>query len=301
MNECKFPDIDTSFWKLDDKVWKEARKQDWLRIEPMLASTKSSRGKTAIKQYFLTGKMPDWEKFSQWENSERHVDIFIFLWLHPSWDEAVLSPLRDEYMAFDWLAEGDIDVGFNNFLSWSTIMACQGYANVPEEDHKHELVTDGHNELLFKVLMGDMNKQEYTLDFSKVYYPPYSRTFKLPKSQLRLVNEMGRWLCINKMRPINEDMLFQYDQPLEWWYASCTKDEDYFVKQAQQEAHREFFRKALYRFHHFDTEKEGDTCRTRFVHKIRKILDEREFINEFKQMWHDVKAGKIEVVDPWER
>jgi hypothetical protein len=29
-------------------------------------------------------------------------------------------------------------------------------------------------------------------------------------------------------------------------------------------------------------------------------LDDREFFPEFKQMWLDVKAGKIEVQDPWE-
>jgi len=61
------------------------------------------------------------------------------------------------------------------------------------------------------------------------------------------------------------------------------------------------YQKALYCFYHFDTEKEGDTSQTHFVNKIRKILDEREFIPEFKKMWLDVKADKIEVKNPWKR
>ncbi len=300
MTEYIFPEIDKSYWLTSDKEWKSKRKDVWARIEPMLKSTKTSRGKTAIKQYFLTGKMPDWDKFRQWASYERHIDIFMFLWLHPSWDKEVLTPLREAYIASDLVQPDDIKIGFIVFLRCSIISACQDYTGFPAEEMKHVLVADGHNELLFKILIGDSSKKEYLLEPANTY-PPYSVIFKLPESQLRSLNEMGRWLCIKEMHPINEDMLFQYDQPLEWWYESCTTDEDYFIKQAQETAHREFFRKALYRIHNFNTQKEGDTCRTRFVHKIRKILDEREFISEFKQMWEDTKAGKIEVKDPWQR
>jgi len=59
------------------------------------------------------------------------------------------------------------------------------------------------------------------------------------------------------------------------------------------------YQKTLYGFYHFDTEKEGDTSRTHFIQNIREILDEREFVPEFKQMWLDTKAGLIEVKKPW--
>lgn len=299
MTEYHFPEIDTSYWRLDDKEWKSNRKNEWARIEPMLVTLKTSKGRTAIKQYFLTGKMPDWDKFRQWDNYDRHVDIFIFLWLHPSWDEALLRSLRDAYLACDLVMPDDIKSGFRIFLRWGIVMACQDYTGEPEEEMKHALLTDGHNELLFKVLMGDLDRKEFLLEPANTY-PPYSEIFKLPQGQLESVNEMGRWLCIDKMLPINMDMLLQYDQPLEWWYEGCTKDENYFVSHAQEEAAREIFYKALYRIHHFDTDKEGDSGRTRFVHKIRKIFDTREFIGVFSQMWGDVKAGKVEVDNPWE-
>ena len=103
----------------------------------------------------------------------------------------------------------------------------------------------------------------------------------------------GNWLCIKKMRPINEDMLYQYDRPLEWWYECRARNEDYFSGDLRAEALRNSFGKALYRICHFDTNLEGDTCRTRFVHRMRKILDERPFIKEFKDMWGKVKSGDV--------
>jgi hypothetical protein len=34
---------------------------------------------------------------------------------------------------------------------------------------------------------------------------------------------------------------------------------------------------------------------------MRKILDERPFIKDIKTMWEKVKAGEVQVEDPWER
>jgi hypothetical protein len=298
-DQYSFPEIDKSYWLLHEQEWVANRKEQWTRIESMLSSSKSGKGKTAVKQYYLAGKMPDWEKFRSWNNGERHVDIFMFLWLHPSWDDDVLVPLRDAYMTCDLIIPDDIKTGFTEFIQSSTVMPTVDWAGSSLEEMQSLLITDGHNEQLFRLLMGDLNKKEYHLKFPDMY-PPYSEVFKLPQSELFAINEMGRWLCIDEMLPINEDMLLQYDQPLEWWYESCTKDESYFAQRAQQEEERKIFRKTLFRIHHFDTQKEGDTCRTRFAHKIRKILDERAFIQEFKQMWLDVKAGNIEVKNAWE-
>jgi hypothetical protein len=103
------------------------------------------------------------------------------------------------------------------------------------------------------------------------------------------------------MHAINNDMLFQYDVPLEWWYQSCTEKEDYFHKGMQGDGEWPFVEKALWRIHNFNTEKEGDTPRTRFVHKMRKILDERHFIKDVEDMWRRVKADKVTVEDPWVR
>lgn len=299
-NERRFPDIDTSYWKIKDPQWMAQRKAEWPRIEAMLKGPKSGKGKTAIKQYFITGKMPDWDKFRDWNSTERHLDLFMFIWLHPSWDEVVLKPLRDGYITSKVITLDDIQVGLGGFLGWGIVSASQDYSKASEEELSQCLHTDGHNEVLFNVLMGDLDCTRYELEFKNNYLGSEAVVLNLPQGSLSQVCTMAAWLCVTTMHPINTDMLFQYDKPLEWWYRSCEKDEGFFNRNLNKKS-QPYYEKALWRIHHFDTEKEGDTCRTRFVHKIRRILDERPFIKEFETMWQRVKSGDIQVEDPWKR
>jgi hypothetical protein len=293
----KFPNIDTTYWKTNDPTWMAERKAAWPRIEGMLKGVKDGKGKTAIKHYFLKGKMPDWDKFADWDNTDRHVDIFMFLWLHPSWDEALLSRLREEYISSELIVYDDLRAGFGKFLSWGTVRACQDYSRNSEEEKRYILHTDGHNELLFRVLMGDLNRTDYEIARPVTFGP--KQIYHIPQCDFINIRAMGRWLCIKEMHAINNDMLFQYDLPLEWWYRGCTKNEDYFTTSTLKQRQKPSAEKALWRIHNFDTVKEGDTPRTRFVHKMRTILDERPFIKDVEDMWRRVKAGKVTVEDPW--
>jgi hypothetical protein len=63
---------------------------------------------------------------------------------------------------------------------------------------------------------------------------------------------------------------------------------------------QKYFEKALYRIYHFDTAKEGNSCRTHFVQKLRKILDERQFIREFEMIWARVKSGEVQIENAFE-
>ena len=284
--------IDTSHWKSDDKIWMKSRKARWPKYEKMLSKYKSRKGLTIIKQYFLTGKMPDWLSLKEWENPERHLDIFCFVWLHPSQDESVLVAHRDAYMESDLILEEDIRIGLANFLRNGIQMACQ--ANIVDPEPRI-IVTD-NNEILFRILMGDLSKTKYEIQgYSSrdpvMQYGHPKRFFYMPKSSFDAVCTMSKWLRLEKLKPINRGMLFQYDQPLEWWYRSCETNEDYFDDELKRLS-REYIEKALFEIYHFDTEKEGDTCRTHFVNKIRKIFDEREFIPDFKELCQNAKKAK---------
>ncbi len=111
---------------------------------------------------------------------------------------------------------------------------------------------------------------------------------------------MTKWLCNKQLNYINEDYLFQYDNYLEYWYLSFAQIDDEAPKATKDMARAiDYIKLGLYRIHHFDIEKEGDTCRTRFVQKIRKILDEREFNAQIDEMWLQVKSGKLQVDNAW--
>lgn len=289
--------IDTSYWKLDDPVWVAEREQCWPTIEFMLQIYKpKKKNLSPIKDYYLRGKMPNWKGLKDWENDERHLDLFMFLWLHPSWDEVVLGELRDLYITSDLIIAQDVRKGFGGFLHSQINIAAAPYRHMKQVRFPY---IQGKGELLFKVMMGDPGVAEYEVQGHPTLCK--KEVYQLPRERLVSIGTMGAWLCIERMLPIHHDFLFQYDQPLEWWYDSV-KDSDFFS--SGNEFNMQLvpsLEKALWRIHHFDTEKEGDTCRTHFAYKIRKILDEREFVSEFKQMWLDVKAGKIQVQHPWKR
>ena len=294
MVTLNFPEIDTSYWKMNDKAWVAERKAKWANIEPMFkdGASKSKKGLGIIKKYFLKGEMPDFKALQDWNNVERHLDLFCFLWLHPERDECLLSNLRDAYVNSPLVMEEDVSLGFSNLNGYGCIMASQPY----EEDEIDSILhTDGKNELLFRVMYGDLSVESIPENSQDEW------EFKKPKTDLSsTLIAMTFWLCDDSVSFINEDCLYQYDSYLDYWYAYAPQNEDFFEG-------RKGKRKvpvcelAFYRIHHFDIGKEGDTARTRFVQKIRKILDERDFIPEFKQMWLDVKSGKIEVENAWER
>ena len=295
MSNIQFPQIDTSHWKTDDKAWMSDRKAHWKSIEPMLKDgiLKSKKGLGIIKKYFLKGEMPDFRSLQDWSNIERHLDLFCFLWLHPEQDEFLLTNLRDAYVNSPLVLEDDVSLGFRILNHYGCIMASQPY----EEDEIETILhTDGNNEMLFRVMYGDLNAK---------YIPENVQNdwkFKKPRTDLSsTLIGMTFWLCDDSVNFINDDCLYQYDSYLDYWYAYAPKNKDFF-KGRKGKRKIPVCELALYRIHHFDTDKEGDTCRTRFVNKIRQILDERDFIPEFKALWINVKNEKTCISnDPWVR
>jgi hypothetical protein len=287
-------EIDTSYWKLDDKDWVADRKAQWNRIEPMFQGSahKSKKGLGIIKKYFLKGEIPDFKALYEWNGWERHLDLFCFLWLHPENDEVLLAELRDLYVNLPHVLSDDVSIGISIFLSFADVRANDEYT---EAELPTILNTNGHNEMYFRLMMGDSNG---------AYRGTHKgNRWKVDRITLRFISQlshMTRLLCNKTVNKINEDVLYQYDSYLDFWYGCIDQNEDCFEGK-RGERRVPIAEKALYRIHNFDTEKEGDTCRTRFVKKMRKILDEREFIPQFKQMWADVKADKIEVENPWKR
>lgn len=282
--------LDKSFWKLNDSDWMENRKSKWKIIEKQLEHVKPRKGITAIKRYFLKGQLPDWDKMEDWGDAQGHVDIFVLLWLHPSWDRNVLITLRDEYLSFVKVRLDDVAYGYGLFLNSGVTRACCNYYPVYNYHEDIPAVeTEGHNELLFDILMEDSDRETIQLarvEFEAKIHP----VFHYPKPNLSALYSVGEWLSIERMFPINQDMLLQYDSPLEWWYQGCACDRS-FLKGPQLEAKLANFAEALRCVYNFDTDKEGDSPRSRFVEKMRIMLDERPFIKEIEDIWLRVKKG----------
>lgn len=290
----EFPPIDTSYWRLDDKEWTAERKMKWIRIEKYYyygGTGKSKKGMNIIKRYYLKGELPDFKSLKEWDNVERHLDLFSFLWLHPSRDREILTNLRNIYVNNPLIVEFDIRSGLNILYN----SGCNIPTSDPENmDMDRAFDSDGYNLLMFDIIMGDFSKDEFP-DQRKSDWVVNKFLFGYHD-----LVEFGKWLCVKKPNRLSGDCLYQYDEYLNYWLISCSKDIGYF-NFSNFERHKQSFTKAFHRIHRFDINKEGNTARTCFVQKIRKILDEHEFPSIFKKVWIDVKNDDNKIKGLWIR
>lgn len=289
-NSSSLREIDTSFWLTKDKIWMAERRANWVNLESMLGEYKSKKGLSVLKQYYLKGKMPNWESFKEWNSYNRHLDICSLIWMHPSWDKNVLSNLRNDYLNSKLIVLNDVKCGFEMFFGDMELATYMSYSSEEEMIWPN---SEGHNEEIFDVLIGDFSTTEYTIycgnptsAFRQIPHPVYS----LPKGRLITLQSMAKLLNIENMYPVNEDFIYQYDAPLEWWYRGASVDFENF-KIGMRNPLRVLM-DPLRTINSFDVDREGDTCRSRFVTKIRDILDNREFQGGVNEAWKDVKAGR---------
>ncbi len=293
--------IDISYWLSKNKSWMEDRKAQWPAIEKVVELNRKKPEVNVIKQYFLRGKMPRWEKYKDWDDLFRPLDLNMFLWLHPSNDSEVLKDLYISYMESDSIHEQDVIKGYGSFVDHEFMRVPSTKKSLTDYPFPYR---GKKNIILFRIIFEDIN---YVKDRMIGMVGGLDNFDKKAKHVFEFLGYhhflyMRRWLLQEPKSPLMLNCLFQYDEAVEWCLTTITVNkEKEFLDGIKAPVYLHSFQKALYCIHNFNTEKEGDTCRTRFVHKIRKILDEREFISEFKQMWEDTKAGKIEVKDPWKR
>ena len=286
--------FDTSHWLLNDKAWLAQRKEDWARIETYFKGPahKAKKAKTIIKRYFLKGELPDFKSLKDWQSDERHLDIFCFLWLHPSWDKDLLIQLRDEYSLYPDVLKEDVSEGVACFQGFSTIMASQNYDD-QEIGDSDVLQTDGHNRLFFDIIISDV-KFNYLLEGGR-------NDWSIPNSKedFGYIVSITRWLKHEKLNNVNQDCLYQYENYLDYWAIKSEESKKYFENKTWHRR-KGVVSNALVRLVDFDTKKEGDSPRTRSVIKLREIMESYDFHPEVTEMWAAAKAGTLETKgDPW--
>lgn len=324
-----FESFDTSYWLVKDKSWLAAREAQWLDVEKLLyVLNKSKRAKAIIKQYFFKGKLPDWKKLEDWSSSERHLDLMLFLYLHPSNDEAVLRPLRDMYVGSPVVSPDDVLFGIRSLCAGiGYIEACSGgtrvfyeaelkkeiphlvpfLKNAPKsyrDCREIEVTTKGNNRLLFDLMWPDptestiqLSVNKFNLDDDPVARSTHVQAYPIMGVPFTLNDlwTMSKWLVLKT--PLNEgasDMLYQYERPLEAWYHQC-------AKRGVPVEHRELelLLIAVFRIYHFDLDAEGESPRSRFVQRMLAIFTDREFSPSFKTLLEHVKNGNVTVQAPW--
>jgi len=292
--------IDTSFWLTKDKDWKEQRNAQWPSIEKAVALDLKKTEVNVVKAYFLRGKMPNWVKYRDWKGLSRHLDLGMFLWLHPSNDPEVLKALYKTYMASELIHPDDILVGYGFLLSHELSSAPSTKKTLVDYPFPY---LGYKNIIIFRILFADIDYakvrmrsllplKDYERKVSKIFgYLGYNHFLKI-----------WSWLMQDAKSPLMLNCLYQYDEVLDWCLTTITsKSNNEFVEGLKEPVYVTEFKKALYCIYHFDEEKKEDSCRSRALVKVRQLLDDNDFIPEFKQIWEGIKSGEIEVKNPWKR
>lgn len=204
-------------------------------------------------------------------------------------------------MESDLIHEMDVILGYGSFVDNEFLRASASKKAI--EEYQFPFM-GAKNIILFRVMFKDV---EYAIDRirsllgGQVNYDREAREIFECLGYHHFLHMTG-FLLQDIKSPLCLNNLYQYDDVLEWCLTTLTpNNEKKFVEGLSTPEYLKSFQRAFFCINNFDTEKEGDTFRSHAIHKIRKILDERSFVPEFKQMWEDVKAGKIEVEDPWTR
>lgn len=293
--------IDKQYWLTKDKAWMAARKAQWATIERFVEGNRRRSEVNVIKQYFLRGTMPKWEKYRDWGDNDRHVDVSVLLWLHPSSDPDVLTPLFNAYIESNLIHPLDVIRGYSVFMDAEFVAA--SYSTKTIDDYLFRYMGN-KNIIVFRILFEDIAyvKEKVAALVAEDYRGLVGK-FEGTLERFGYVHllMMSSWLLIDKNSFLIPNFLYQYDEVLDWCVTDILTEHatEAFLKAIEPKAGLYDYQKGLYCIYHFNTEEEGDTCRTHLVHKIRKMLDEHDFIPEFKQIWEDVKAGKVDIKNPW--
>lgn len=320
-------DIDTQYWRRKDPAWMAAREAQWLRLEKVLQDDKSTKALNIIKRYFLRGTVPKWDKLLDWDDPDRHLDLFLFLCLHPSDDPDVLWPLRQAYLHSDRVRYDDVSNGISRFKRLST---CDYSPGCTDGEQPPLPCCDGRNELFFDLLLGDGTETEIEIQGYSSFYGRKD-LYIFPRGEVSALFSMGRWLSFDKPEQLNTDFLYQYERPFAWWLKGSLEDKSFqrdvlpklhprpFIQEPGRElkpwelkkAQRQFNKQqetervrtasswywALWNIQQFDEARAVTAGQCRLAASLRKLFDEGEFYAELQLIWRQLKSGAVRVIE----
>ena len=280
--------VDIAHWRLEDKTFQAERKAKWPMIAALLSYRRKKKAINVIKKYYLKGELPDW--YYLWgdgDDGDHFLDPVVFIWLHPSSDYEVLLPLVRAYFKGYGRRADEMRGGMSLLITW-------GISNAAHNGETYEGIElnafEGKAKLIFDLMVADEKNGKWLFGTPPREYPVIWRG-------LNGLMDISFWLNLEKLNRFGQDMLYQWDGPLELTFKQINRDTQAAAKHLEMSIER--FAKILFRIAYFDVEKEGDTVRTRTVCKLRALLDKEDNIPELKELWRQVKSGEKEVKDPW--
>ncbi len=276
--------INHQAWKLDDPDWVKQREELWEKdIDRRIKSDYLDLSKTKVRtyeRYFLQGKIP---KFNP--ETLVSVNLAFMCWLHPDHSDENFQLIKGVI----WLIGGEYAV---EHYRQSIPLICGG-GFMPEEGYPGGLMGDLAIRI-FELLVDEdisnpfvkFNYDERLTKLAGYEKAPYSNAFEYATGSTFITNP-DSYTCTN--------YVWQYDRPLEYFYASIDEDEidAVFARKASLRGLNKYL-KALAEF---DSTVDPSHYKSIYVEKVRKIFNERPLPEKFKEHWEEAKQNALNPQD----
>lgn len=266
----------------------------WRVLEPVL---RHQLGLTrpviaSLQRYYQKGQLPDFRKVHLGERtdetSKRHLNLFFFLCLYPSQDEATLVRLRENYLSASEIRSADIAAGYDclyrvgvelPFVDGKLLVADKTGPRV-----KHIEVQLGLEQDLTRV----MQVMYDAVDDTQVRRPGSADVVPVTSPSFGSLLAAGNWLQHRAQGPVGESCLLQHPRSLEILYRVAMTEQRQILADLSWRA--EGIEQSLYRIASF--EKRGrnrkDPARLAFVRGVARLFEVHDWFPELATLWAKV-------------
>ena len=286
-----FPDIDRSAWLLSDPAWVKARQAQWPLIEPVLSQHfgKKPAFLKIVQRFFLSGEMPDWSKHVP--DRQSHLDLYTFLWLHPSHDAAVLAELREQYVASPLTSATDIAQGHDHLAKLHRFSPVGTKEEIAQRQAVLPLLKAG--ELMFSTLHGEQALQEERRDRPGTWFG-FVRWEKW-RADLCDLYHFVQWLTAPRTASSPVPFLLE---PSVWrWWQRDLSEETHRTRLALSLSWTQVL-EPLMTLAAFDAAAGSDAVRAEAATRVRNWLDTQPHDPDLSAAWMLIKRGEFVYVKP---
>lgn len=280
--------LDRTYWLTDNKDWMRSRRASWKALEPMLKPLYKSKDLARHKKYYLTGELPAIDGFYGGKPHVLNMSLLDLLWLHPSEDPELLQHLRGQCFK-------QLDFRRRYFHDWqskhSSALIIRPAQYSEDKGRRYDQRPIENASLYYKIL--NCNYSDYGYYLHGQFIP-----FRKPNEGIRELLHLGNWFGHDKLLEPNKRLVLLDAETLEWWYRTLPVDLD-FSKESNADALPYMFN-TLYRLHHFPNRGIDCPLRDDLGTRLRKMLDERPFCDEFKRLWAYVRDTDFTLKNAWD-
>ena len=276
-------------WQLDNSEWVKNRKKQWDKLEPVLKdhAKPTKFALTPIKNYFLKGALPNWKKYQDWDSvhsTYRHLDLFTFLWLYPSQNEADMKCLFEIYMNSKFPLNEDVSAGYSLFFEF--LDSCAHNTNFKKPIYLY--IDEKDVQTIFKAMfLGQRKRSGKTVGNEEISEYQYSRMW--------FWNLRGAidWISIkeSQFKPFRAIYWVRFDPALEWWIENMTmvavEDIEFSrdVRVVEKDNVADFFRKFLsIRKNSIFSE-----IQLELYNKLLAVFESEDLPLELRKVWLEIK------------